>query len=124
MDSDNQPELGATLDIDVEEIDQWAFVEIYGHQKLAGRVTTRKVGTEVMFQVDIPKGDNEFLCSKLFGPKSIFSMTPTTEEWCRLWAKAAKEYQHEILPYIPETRQLESRYGYTEDDTAPNNEPD
>src|SRR5205807_925876 len=70
------------------------LVEIMGHTKVAGRVTTRKVGVNVMFQVDVPKGDEkEFSHSRLFSPAAVFSIIPTTEEWCRRWAKAAKDYR-------------------------------
>jgi hypothetical protein len=29
------------LDAQAEQIDTWAFVELFGHQKIAGRVTRR-----------------------------------------------------------------------------------
>jgi hypothetical protein len=91
-----------------EDINTWAYIELFGHSKIAGRVTTRKLGTEVMFQVDVPKGleGAEFSHSQLFSPKAIFSINPTTEEWCRKFANAAKQYGKEVLPYIPENRQL------------------
>ncbi len=91
-----------------EDIQTWAFIEIFGHQKVAGRLTTRKLGTQCMFQVDVPKGETEFSHSELYGPASIFSIKPTTEAWCRKWAKAATAYDHSPLPYIPETRQIEA----------------
>lgn len=94
------------IDNSAEEINTWAFVEIMGHSKIAGRVTTRKLGTQVMFQIDVPKGESEFSHSKLYNPSSIFSIQPTSEQWCRKWAKAACEMQHDVLPYIPEARQL------------------
>lgn len=95
-----------SIDPSTEEINTWAYVELFGHSKIAGRLTTRKLGTEVMFQVDVPKGETEFSHSELFNPKSVFSIKPTTETWCRKWAAAAKAYDHAPLPYIPETRQI------------------
>lgn len=91
-----------------EEINTWAFLELFGHSKIAGRVTTRKLGTEVMFQVDVPKDGEGFSHSELFNPKAVFSIKPTTEAWCRKWAKSASTYGHSPLPYIPETRQIEA----------------
>jgi len=84
-----------------ENIDCWALVEIFGHTKVAGRVTTRKVGVNVMIQVDVPKNETEFSHSQLFSPAAIFSINPTTEQWCRRWAKAAASYDRSPLPYIP-----------------------
>jgi len=89
-----------------ENIDCWAVVEIFGHTKVAGRVTTRKVGVNVMIQVDVPKNEAEFSHSQLFGPAAIFSINPTTETWCRRWAKAIA---HPPLPYIPaEPKEIEA----------------
>jgi hypothetical protein len=94
-----------TLDKNQETIETWAFVEIMGHSKIAGRVSERKVGVQVMLQVDVPKADEGLAFTKLYNPSSIFSITPTTEEWCRKFVKARVEYP--VLPYIPESRQLQ-----------------
>jgi len=95
-----------------ENIDCWALVEIFGHTKVAGRVTTRKVGVNVMIQVDVPKDEAEFSHSQLFSPAAIFSINPTTEQWCRRWAKAAAAYDRNPLPYIPaEPRKIQAGAG-------------
>lgn len=85
-------------------LETWAFVEIFGHHKVAGRLSERKLGTEVMFQIDVPKCDTEISHTELYSPKSIFSIKPTTEEWCRRWAKAATAMGHSVLPYIPKVQ--------------------
>lgn len=91
-----------------EEINTWALLELFGHTKIAGRVSTRKLGSEVMFQVDVPKGETEFAYSRLFNPKAVFSVNPTTEAWCRKWADYAATTGHQVLPYIPDSvRQIE-----------------
>jgi hypothetical protein len=104
-----------------EEVNGWFYVEVFGHTQLAGRVTTRKFGSSVMFQVDVPKGETEFSHSQLFSPSSIFSMTPTTEEYCRKFAEARMKHQYAVLPYIPSARQLgmpaeEMPGGYEDDE--------
>jgi hypothetical protein len=93
-------------DIQVEAIEGWAYLEIMGHSKIAGRISTKKLGVSVMFQIDVPKGETEFSHTEFYSPSAIFSIKPTTEEWCRKYTEAMKKYYHEILPYIPETRQL------------------
>jgi hypothetical protein len=35
--------------------DGWAIVELFGHQKIAGFVTTQYFGTACMFRVDVPE---------------------------------------------------------------------
>lgn len=94
------------IDKSEEHIETWAYVEIMGHSKVAGRISERKVGINVMLQIDVPKPDEGFSHSVIYSPSSIFSIQPTTEEWCRKWVKARIEYP--VLPYIPPTKQLTS----------------
>lgn len=96
-----------TADAKAEHLESWALVEIFGHDKLAGLVTTRKFGTETMFQVDVPKpGGEGFAYSRLLNPKAVFALQPTNEAWCRRWATEAAKYDRSPLPYIPEERQI------------------
>jgi len=88
-----------------DNLDCWALVEIFGHTKVAGRVSARKVGVNVMVQVDVPRVGGGISHSQLFGPAAIFSINPTTEDWCRRWAAAAAHYNRSPLPYIPEEAQ-------------------
>jgi hypothetical protein len=92
------------IDKNQETIETWAYVEIMGHNKIAGRVSERKVGVAVMLQVDVPNKDEGFSHSALYSPQSIFSIQPTTEDWCRKFVAARVEYP--VLPYIPSSRQL------------------
>lgn len=111
------------IDSDSDEISTWALLEVFGHTKVAGRLTTRKLGTEVMFQVDVPKGDCEFSHSELYSPKSIFAIKPTTETWCRRWAKAAVTYQRDVLPYIPSEPAQLAEPAAEEEPFEPSEEP-
>ena len=84
----------------------WAIVEVMGHQKYAGFVTTEAYGGAVLFRVDVPGlleqertlVYGEYVCgrhcspgavireeavqpyTKLFGAASIYCITPCTEE--------------------------------------------
>lgn len=103
----NAPNDPLTADAQAEALNSWALVEIFGHDKIAGHVTSRKFGTEAMFQVDVPNPDGPgFAYSRLLNPKAIFSIQPTNEDWCRRWATAAAKYQKPVLPYIPDPRQI------------------
>ena len=101
-----------TADAKSENLESWALVEIFGHDKIAGLVTSRKFGMSIMFQVDVPKTDGPgFQYSRLLNPNAIFSIQPTNEEWCRKWVKAAAEYGAKSpLPYIPEPRKITAPY--------------
>lgn len=106
------------LAADQEELSCWAVVEIFGHTKLAGRVSTRKMGTNVMLQVDVPKGETEFSHSRLYSPGAIFSINPTTEAVCRKLTESSYAYNHKPIEYIPE-----SRPALIDEDDADDDEP-
>ena len=95
-------------DPQADHVDGWALVEIFGHDKIAGRISTRKFGTEVMFQVDVPGDGASFQFTRLLNPKSIFAIQPTSEEWCRQFAEFCRSQAKPILPYLPSPKQLES----------------
>jgi len=85
----------------------WAVVEVFGHQKYAGFVTTEAFGQAVLFRVDVPPlperervttyyghdDDGKSVppgstvkevavqgYTKYFGPGAIYAMTPCTQE--------------------------------------------
>lgn len=88
------------------KFDGWAIVEIFGHQRYAGYVTTQAFGQAVMFRVDVPPLDErerltkgyEYVdgksvppgstvkegavqgYTKLFGVGAIYGLTPCTQE--------------------------------------------
>lgn len=101
------------IDKSQETLETWAYIEIMGHSRIAGRVSERKMGTQIMLQVDVPKDEKEFSHSELFSPSAIFSIKPTTEEWCRKFVKARVNY--DILPFIPRERQLTLGGDYEEE---------
>jgi hypothetical protein len=92
------------------QFEGWAVVELFGHAKEIGFVTTRYFGTACLFQIDVPElPDREFALqapqwlehegrtvlapegskvkraaspgrTRLVGPSAIYSMTPCTQE--------------------------------------------
>jgi hypothetical protein len=85
----------------------WAVLEIFGHQRYAGYVTTEAFGQAVLFRVDVPPlaerervtkhyeysaegngmppgstGREEAIqgYTKFFGPGAIYAMTPCTQD--------------------------------------------
>lgn len=84
----------------------WAIVEVFGHQRYAGFVTTQAFGQAVLFRVDVPplaehertakhyeyvdgksvppgsivKEDAVQGYTKYFGPSAIYAMTPCSQD--------------------------------------------
>jgi|SRR5579859_3439392 len=89
-----------------KQFEGWALIELYGHAKEIGYVTTQYFGTACMFQVDVPKLDErEYVLespqyvdgyfvpagstvkragttgrSRLLGVGSIYSMNPCDQQ--------------------------------------------
>lgn len=66
-----------------DKFDQWAIVEVMGHQRFAGRVTEQAVGGANFVRVDVPAVGDVPEFTKLFGPSSIYCISVTTEEVAR-----------------------------------------
>jgi hypothetical protein len=105
--------------IEQNKFEGWAVVELFGHAKEIGFVTTQYFGPACLFQIDVPElpereivlaraewidvdGETKFVPigskvkraavphrSRLVGPSAIYSMTPCTEETAR---KAIDEF--------------------------------
>jgi len=71
-----------------EKFEQWAIVEIFGHDMYAGRVTEGVIGGCSFVRVDIPKiGELEGF-TKFFGQGAIYGMTIVDEQTARIKAAA------------------------------------
>ena len=73
------------------KFDEWAIVEVMGHQRYAGKVTEQAIGGCNFVRVDVPKIDQSTperaditqAFTKLLGQASIFAITPVSEEVAR-----------------------------------------
>lgn len=68
------------------KFDQWAILEIMGHQTYAGRVTNQEVGGASFVRIDVPELPGKPAFTKLFGASSIYAITLVSEDVARLRA--------------------------------------
>ena len=69
-------------------IDCYALIELFGHQRIVGKVTQQVVGVAALLRVDVPdlikngevvrKGFTRF-----YGPSAVYSLTPIDENAVR-----------------------------------------
>lgn len=71
-----------------ERFEEWAIVELFGHQRIAGRVSEQTVGGCAFVRVDVPALDNSQGLTKLYGQGAIYAMTIVDEQTARLAARA------------------------------------
>jgi hypothetical protein len=72
---------------DAQTFEEWAIVEIMGHQRYAGRVTEQTIGGCSFVRVDVPAIDGHAEFTKLFGQSSIFCISPCDQSLVRAVAE-------------------------------------
>ncbi len=68
--------------------DQWAIIELFGHSRIAGRVTEQTIGGCSFVRVDVPAVEGEQPFTKLYGQGAIYAITFTDEAAATLAARA------------------------------------
>lgn len=63
---------------------QWAIVELFGHQRIAGRISEHALGGCSFVRVDVPA------LTKLYGNGAIYGITFVDEVAARLTAQSLK----------------------------------
>ena len=121
----------------------WAVLEIFGHQRYAGYVTTEAFGQAVLFRVDVPPleerertakhyeydGDGTSIppgstvkedavqgYTKYFGPGAIYAMTPCTQDAAQK-AVAAMQTRKVSVVKLAEERALRAPIDTDEDES-------
>lgn len=100
-----------------ETFDEWAIVEIMGHDRYAGRVSEQAIGGTSFVRIDVPECEGRPAFTKLFGNSAIFSITPVAEDIAR---ESVKRFRaNPIIAYHIDVRQPALPYGDECDDDEP-----
>jgi hypothetical protein len=62
---------------------EWALVELFGHQKIVGKVTEATMAGGAFLRVDVPAFDHQPTFTRFYGPGAIYSISPVTEDIAR-----------------------------------------
>jgi hypothetical protein len=61
----------------------YALVELFGHQRIAGKVSEAEFGGGELIRIDVPgDGDNRSPLTKYYNVKAVYGLTPVDEETC------------------------------------------
>lgn len=76
-----------------QQFEQWAIVELFGHQRVAGRVTEQTIGGCAFVRVDVPACEEvpglpaTQAFTKLYGQGAIYAVTFVDEAAARVTAR-------------------------------------
>jgi hypothetical protein len=76
------------------KFEQWANVELMGHQRVVGRCTEESIAGANMLRVDIPVAGNAHVtefATRYFSSSAIYCITPVTEEVARKLCRNLKQ---------------------------------
>uniref|UniRef100_A0A6H1ZEJ5 Uncharacterized protein n=1 Tax=viral metagenome TaxID=1070528 RepID=A0A6H1ZEJ5_9ZZZZ len=62
-----------------EKFEQFAVVELFGHQIIAGMVSEQMIGGQGFVRVDVPAVDGQEGFTKFYGAGAIYALTPCDE---------------------------------------------
>lgn len=70
-----------------EKFEIWAIVELFGHQKMTGKVTEQTIGGATMVRVDVPDTTAVPGFTRFLNVSAIYAINPVTEEVARGYAE-------------------------------------
>lgn len=64
-----------------------AVVELFGHQRMAGKVTEQNIGVATFVRIDVPETNSQPSFSRLVNPSAIYAINPVTDDVMKLMAE-------------------------------------
>jgi len=63
-----------------DKFEQYAVVELFGHQVIAGLVSEQVIGGQGFVRVDVPAVDGQAAFTKFYGAGAIYAISPCDEQ--------------------------------------------
>jgi hypothetical protein len=58
----------------------YAIVELFGHQKVAGKVSEQAIGSSTFVRIDVPETQSAPPFTRFVNPSAVYAINPVTEE--------------------------------------------
>lgn len=93
------------MEATTKAFEQWCLVEIFGHQKYAGKVSEQQIGGCNFVRLDVPATARSKPFTKFFGQGAIYSMTPIEEDVARSLADSYDQKPVSVYELPSDVRQ-------------------
>ena len=102
-----------------------AVVELFGHQRIAGKVTEQSIGVATFIRIDVPETSQQPKFTRIVNPSAIYAINPVTQEVMLQMAEMITSKpidawdirtMHEKLLAL---KQAEKRQEFEDDSTGP-----
>lgn len=88
-----------------EKFEQFAVVELFGHQIIAGFVSEQVIGGQGFVRVDVPTVDEQVGFTKFYGAGAIYAITPCDSDTMLAAVKGLRRKPIDVwklnLPQLP-----------------------
>lgn len=90
-----------------QTFEEFAIVELFGHQVIAGKVSEQVIGGQGFVRVDVPAIEGVEAYTKFYGPGAIYALTPVDEASMLAAVQGLRQKPIDRwslrLPQLPET---------------------
>ena len=91
---------------------EWCLVELFGHQKIVGKVSEATIAGGAFLRVDVPAFNGLQAFTRYYSPGAIYSINPVSEEV----ARGLMEQYRNVPVHRFELPQLEEKFNDNEED--------
>jgi len=74
------------MNTEEKKFDLWCMVELFGHQKIAGKCTEQNIAGTNMLRIDVPETEKQPAFTRFFGSGAIYAINPIDEVTARYFA--------------------------------------
>ncbi len=71
------------MNAEQEKFDLWCMVELFGHQRIAGKCTEQNVAGTNMLRVDVPETKSQQPFTRFLSSGAIYAINPVSEDVAR-----------------------------------------
>ena len=99
-----------------EKFEIYAIVELFGHNRIAGKVSDQTIGGSSFVRIDVPQTKDEPAWTRFLHPNAIYAINPVSEDIAQAVADRIKAKPidiwdaEEIVKRVFAQRQLEKAH--------------